>query len=60
MNRQHNVGLFVVCAMVVACVWLLRGQPQSLQMVIQLATGIAGGIVGNAMRGTEPPRPGAT
>jgi len=59
-NKQHNAGLFIVCAMVVACVWLLRGQPQSLQMVIQLATGIAGGIVGNAMRGSDPAKPPGT
>ena len=59
MNKQHNVGLSVVCAMVVACVWLLRGeQGQALTLVIQLATGIAGGIVGNAMSNKSPPNAG--
>lgn len=56
MNRQHNVGIAVVCLMVVACVALLRHeQGGALTLVIQLATGIAGGIVGNAMR--DPSRP---
>lgn len=59
MNKQHNIGLFVVCAMVVACAWLLRSYPASLTLVIQLATGIGGGIIGNAMRGQERP-PGGT
>jgi len=55
MNKQHNVGIAVVCCMVVACVWLLRGeQGQALTLVIQLATGIAGGIVGNAMTNKSP------
>jgi len=57
MNRNHNFGLGIVCAMVVCCVVVLRHDAQSLQMVIQLATGIAGGIVGNAMRGPDPGRP---
>jgi hypothetical protein len=42
--------------MVVASVWLLRGEGgQSLTLIVQLATGIAGGIVGNAMRDGKKP-----
>lgn len=51
MNRQHNIGLAVVAAMVVLSIWLLRRESVAvvvLTLVLQLATGIAGGIVGNA------------
>jgi len=58
-NKQHNVGLAIVCSMVVACVWLLREQSTSLTLVLQLATGVAGGIIGNAMRDGAPKGPGA-
>lgn len=60
MNKQHNVGIAIVCATLVASVWLLRfdHSGQSLTLVIQFVTGIGGGIIGNAMRGGNPP-PGA-
>jgi hypothetical protein len=61
-NRQHNYGLAIVCSMVVACVGLLRHDGGgALTLVLQLATGVAGGIIGNAMRGGQdtPKGPGA-
>ncbi len=58
MNKQHNIGLAIVCVMVVLAVWLLRGgDDKAISMVIQFAAALGGGIVGNAMRDT-PKDPG--